>query len=141
MASPPFVMRSPLALDDDAATAADVRADARLDGAEAVMTIAGQGEGVVAGVGLPVLDRCARGRQTSRAARLFGGRRHARVGQSGSVLATNSIAATQYLPVLEQFVGDLARRVRKALSLPVAVIQRLPDSALARFEKFHTSAG
>jgi hypothetical protein len=54
--------------------------------------------------------------------------------KGGYVLVTQN----QNYPLL---AGDLARRVRKTLSLPVAVIQRLPDSALARFEKFHTSAG
>ncbi len=54
--------------------------------------------------------------------------------RGGYVLVTQN----QNYPLL---AGDLARRVRKTLSLPVAVIQRLPDSALARFEKFHTGAG
>lgn len=54
--------------------------------------------------------------------------------KGGYVLVTQN----QNYPLL---AGDLARRVRKTLSLPVAVIQRLPNSALARFEKFHTCAG
>src|SRR4051794_6834038 len=37
--------------------------------------------------------------------------------------------------------NTFAQRVKKRLALPVAVIQRLPDTALARFEKFHTGKG
>ena len=32
---------------------------------------------------------------------------------------------------------ELARRVRRTLQLPVGVIQRFPDTALVRFERWH----
>ena len=32
---------------------------------------------------------------------------------------------------------ELAKRVRATLQLPVGVIQRFPDTALARFERWH----
>src|SRR5262249_28571708 len=36
---------------------------------------------------------------------------------------------------------DLARRVRAALNLPVGVIERFPDTALLRFERWHEQQG
>jgi len=44
------------------------------------------------------------------------------------------IAQNQNYPLLAE---AFARRVRERLDLPVAVIQRLPDTALVRFEKWH----
>ena len=49
----------------------------------------------------------------------------------GYVLVTQN----QNYPLL---ANAFAARVKERLALPVAVIQRLPDTALARFEKFHT---
>ena len=45
------------------------------------------------------------------------------------------ITQNQNYPLL---AGDLAKRVASTLKLPVAVIQRLPDTALVRFDRFFT---
>jgi hypothetical protein len=52
----------------------------------------------------------------------------------GSQMGYALITQNQNYPLL---AGDLARRVQATLKLPVAVIQRLPDTALVRFEKWH----
>lgn len=44
------------------------------------------------------------------------------------------LTENQNYPLL---AGDLARRVRETLGLPVGVIQRFPDTALVRFERWH----
>jgi hypothetical protein len=44
------------------------------------------------------------------------------------------VTENQNYPVL---AAALAKRVRDQLGLPVAVIERMPDSAMRRFEKWH----
>ena len=52
----------------------------------------------------------------------------------GYVLVTQN----QNYPLL---ANAFAARVKERLALPVAVIQRLPETALIRFERFHTNEG